>query len=96
MENNQKTFEELTAGAVKCLRERLRRASGTQIHYIVLWNRIKKYIDSREIKFLDTTNCNDFLKFEYANRDFKDLTKRDRDAVKSVEVLIEYIQNSSN
>jgi site-specific recombinase XerD len=95
MENNQKTFEEITAGAVKCLKERLRRASGTQIHYIVLWNRIRKYMDSRKIKFLDTTICNDFLKSEYVNRDFKDLTKRDRDTVKAVEVLIEYINTGT-
>jgi site-specific recombinase XerD len=95
MENNQKTFKELTAGALTCLNERLRRTSGTQRHYIVLWNRVKKYMDSREIRVLDTLVCDNFLEHEYAERDFSDLTKRERDAIKAVEVLKEYIQSGT-
>jgi site-specific recombinase XerD len=91
MENNQMTFEELTKGAVKCLQERLGRSSSTQQHYVVLWNRIKKHMVSREILFLDTSVCEDFLKSEYFNKDFSELTKRDRDMVKAVEILMEYI-----
>lgn len=95
MKNNKMTFDELTTGAVKCLKERLHRSSGTQHHYIVLWNRIKKYMDSRKISFLDNVVCDAFLEHEYAKRDFSDLTKRDRDAIKAVEVLKEYIQSGT-
>jgi site-specific recombinase XerD len=95
MENNKRTFEELTTGAVNCLKEKLHRSSGTQHHYIVLWNRIKKYMNSKEIRFLDPIVCDDFLEHEYAERDFSDLTKRDRDAIKAVEVLKEYIQSGT-
>ena len=93
--NNRRTFEELTTGAVKCLKERLRRTSGTQHHYLVLWNRIRRYMNSREIRFLDFTVCDAFLKYTYADRDFKDLTKRDRDMIKAVEVLAEYINTGT-
>lgn len=95
MESNQRTFKEFTAGARTCLNERLRRSSGTQRHYIVLWNRVKKYMDSREICFLDPVVCDDFLEHEYAERDFNNLSKRDRDAIKAVEVLKEYIQSGT-
>ncbi|MFO8055617.1 MAG: site-specific integrase [Bacteroidales bacterium] len=95
MENNKKTFEELTVGAVKCLKEKLHRTSATQHHYIVLWNRVKKYMDSRKIRFLDSIVCDGFLEHEYSKRDFNDLTKRDRDAIKAVEVLKEYIQSGT-
>jgi site-specific recombinase XerD len=96
MENNdQRTFEELTTGAAKCLKERHRRAPGTQRHYLVLWNRIRRYMDSRKIRFLDTTVCDAYLEHTYADQDFMDLTKRDRDMIKAVEVLAEYINTGT-
>lgn len=96
MENsNQKTFEELTAGAVTCLKERLGRALGTQHHYLVLWNRIRRYMDSREIRFLDSTICDAFLQNTYADQNFKDLTKRDRDMIRAVQVLAEFIKTGT-
>lgn len=95
MERNQRTYLELTAEAVKCIKERLHRARGTQRHYVVLWNRIQKYMRLRGINFLDSTVCDDFLKHEYSDRDYKDLSKRDRDMVKAVEVLVEYINTGT-
>jgi hypothetical protein len=95
MKNYQRTFEELTMGAVMCIKERLHRTLDTQHHYIVLWNRIQKYMKSQEIRFLDSAVCDSFLKHEYADLDFSGLTKRDRDAIKAVEVLKEYIQTGT-
>ena len=55
MENNdQRAFEELTAGAAKCLKERHRRAPGTQRHYLVLWNRIRRYMDRFGVEAVET------------------------------------------
>lgn len=48
-------------------------------------------MDSRKIKTLDSTICKAFLDHTYADQDFGDLTKRDRDMIKAVEVLTEYI-----
>lgn len=96
MENkDQRIFEELTAGAAKCLKERLRRAPGTLHHYHVLWNRIRKYMDSRKIRFLDSSICDAFLVHTYADKNFADLTKRDRDMVRAVEVLTEFIDTGT-
>lgn len=96
MENkHQRIFEELTAGAARCLQERLRRAPGTLHHYHVLWNRIQKYMDYREIRILNTTVCNDFLEHTYADQNFSNLTKRDRDMIRAVEVLMEYIESGT-
>ncbi|MEN8251701.1 MAG: tyrosine-type recombinase/integrase [Bacteroidota bacterium] len=96
MENkDQRIFEELAAGAAKCLKERLRRAPGTLHHYHVLWNRIRKYMNSREIKIFDSTICNAFLEHTYGDQDFGDLTKRDRDMIRAVEVLREYIDTGT-
>lgn len=92
---DQKTYEELTAGALRCLKERLRRTPGTLRHYLVLWNRIRKYTDSREIKFLSSTICAAFLEDTYADQSFANLTKRDRDMIKAVEVLVEYINTGT-
>ena len=93
--NNQKTFKVLTAGAEKCLKERLKRSPGTLRHYSILWNRIRYYMESQGIQFLDSAVCNAFLEHAYSKRDFNDLTKRDRDMIKAVEVLIEFINTGT-
>jgi len=96
MENNkQKSFEDLTTGAANCLKERLRRTPGTVRHYLVLWNRIRKFMDSQEIEFLDSTVCSAFFEHTYSDQNFADLTKRDRDMIKAVEVLDEYINTGT-
>lgn len=94
-DTNQKTFEELTAGAVKCLKEKLRRTPGTLRHYLVLWNRIRRYMNSRKIHFLDSTVCNAFLMDTYADQDFFALSKRDRDMIRAVEILAGYINTGT-
>lgn len=44
---------------------------------------------------LDSIICDAFLEHEYSERDFSDLTKRDRDMIKAIEVLKEYIQSGT-
>jgi integrase len=52
-------------------------------------------MDSKGVQFLDSTVCNTFLGHAYSGRDFNDLTKRDRDMIKAVEVLMEFINTGT-
>jgi hypothetical protein len=85
----------LTTSAEKCLKERLKRTPSTLLHYSILWNRIRYYMEYQGIQFLDSTVCNAFLEHTYSKQEFNDLTKRDRDMIKAVEVLIEFINTGT-
>jgi site-specific recombinase XerD len=95
MENNQRTFEEVTSQATICLKDRLLRAQGTLHHYNCLWSRIKEYMKLHDIKFIDATVCNNYLLQEFNHRDYNTLTKREKDCVKTFTALIEFIETGS-
>lgn len=95
MENNQRTFEEVTSQATICLRDRLRRANGTLLFYNGLWSRIKRYMKLQNIKYIDATVCNNYILQEYDHRDYNTLTKREKDCVKAFTTLIEFIETGT-
>ena len=95
MENNQRTFEEVTSQAAICLKDHLMRAPGTIHHYNILWSRIKRYMEKHNIKFIDATVCKNYLLQEFGHIDYISLTKREKDCVKTFTVLIEFIETCS-
>ena len=96
MENNQRTFEEVTSQAAICLKDHLMRAPGTIHHYNGLWSRIKRYMKLHNIKFIDATVCNNYILQEYGHLDYNTLTKREKDCVKAFTTLIEFIRDRNN
>jgi len=95
MEKEQKSFEEVTSQATECLKNRLSRADGTLHHYNCLWLRIKRYMDTQCIDFIDAAVCKDYLLQEFDNRDYCTLSKREKDSVKAFSILIEFIETGT-
>jgi site-specific recombinase XerD len=95
MENNQHTFEEVTSQATICLKNKLLRADGTLHFYNSHWRRIKRYMESQNIDFIDAKVCKVYLFKEFENRNYDELTKNEKDTVKTVNTLIEFIDTGT-
>jgi site-specific recombinase XerD len=95
MEMKQKTFKEVTSLATTCLKSKLSRANGTLRYYNWHWRKLKKFMESKGIQFIDAAICKDFLIQEYGNKDFDKLPKRDKDIVKTIIVLIEFMETDT-
>lgn len=95
MEATSKTFEELTSGAANFLMEELSRTPGTAHHYHCLWRRVKKYMDFHHIQHFDPLVGKEYLLHEFGDRDYNNLTKREKDLVKAVNVLSEFHKTGS-
>ena len=90
-----RTFEEVTCQALKCLKNRLSRAVGTLRYYKFHWRRIKRFMESRGIDFIDSEVCQDYLLQKFGDSDYSSLVKRDKDTVKTVTILMEFIESGN-
>jgi len=95
MENKQHNFEELTVQATACLKNKLLRADGTLHFYNYHWRRIRRFMKLQSIEFVDANVCRDYLLSEFDNRDFDKLTKNEKDTVKTINSLIEFIETGT-
>lgn len=90
-----KTIDEITSGASDCLRKKRSRSDGTIRHYNVLWRKVKRYMESKEIKHFDSTVGQDYLLEEFGNRDYSKLSKSEKDLIRGVNVLCEFQETGS-
>ena len=95
MENGQRTFQEVTPLATNCLRTKLSRADGTLRFYNLHWRKLCRYMESQDIHFIEPAVCKRYLLQEYDNQDFETLCKRDKDTIKCISVLIEFLETGS-
>ena len=91
----KKTFEEVTSQAIMCLKNRLLRAAGTLKYYNYHWRRIKRFMESKDIEFIDAAVCQDYLLHEFGDRDYSSLAKGEKDDVKVFTTLIEFIESGT-
>jgi len=91
----KKSFEDVTEQATECLKNRLSRADGTLKFYNCHWRRIKRFMQSQGVELVDSAICNDYLLQEFGERDYSTLSKREKDNVKAVTTLIEFIESGS-
>jgi site-specific recombinase XerD len=91
----QRTFKEATFQASKCLKSRLSRAEGTLKYYNCHWRRIKRFMESKSLDFIDSDVCQDYLLQEFGDRDFSTLAKGEKDTVKTVTALIEFFESGT-
>ncbi|HYN44386.1 MAG TPA: site-specific integrase [Candidatus Limnocylindrales bacterium] len=89
MKKKCKTFEELTSLATDFLRDKLLRSEGTVYHYRVLWRRLRRYMESKQVEHFDATIGKEYLLHEFGDRDYSRLNKREKDLIRSVHVLCE-------
>ena len=95
MKDKQRDYDEVVHGAAECLKNKLGRTKGTLHDYKCLWRRVKYYMDYHEIDSLNTVVCKEYLMHTYENRDYCKLSKRDYDAIRAVNVLVEYLETGT-
>ena len=91
----KRTFEEVTCQAVTCLKDRLSRAAGTLKYYNCHWRRIKRFMESKGIGFINSSVCQDYLLQRFGDRDYSTLAKGEKDTVKTITTLIEFIESGT-
>ncbi len=92
MEITQGTYFEVISKATKYLRERYSRTENTFKHYKRRWGRVKTFMDSHNIRIIDASVCRNYLLNEFNNRDYSDLTKWEQEVVRTVNLLIEFME----
>ena len=91
----KRTYEEVTSHATKCLRDKLSRANGTLKYYNCHWRKVKRFMETNGIDFIDTKVCRDYLLQKFDDRDYSTLAKGEKDTVKVITVLIEFLESGT-
>jgi hypothetical protein len=91
----KRSFKEATCQATKCLKNKLSRADGTLKYYNCHWRRIKRFMKFKGLDFIDSDICRDYLLQEFGVRDYSTLAKGEKDTVKTVTVLIEFLESGT-
>jgi len=89
------TYDEVISKATEYLRERFSRAECTLSRYQNRWKKVKNYMESRNITEIDASVCRDYLLSEFDNRDYQELTKREKETVSIVKILLEFIETGA-
>ena len=91
----KRSFEEATCQATKCLKNKFSRAEGTLKYYNCHWRGIKRFMKFKGLDFIDSDICKDYLLQEFGVRDYSTLAKGERDTVKTVTALIEFLESGT-
>ena len=89
------TYDEVISKAIEYLRERFSRADCTLKCYQNRWEKVKNYMDSNKISEIDASVCRDYLLNEFINRNYHELTTREKEVVGNVNILIEFLETGA-
>ncbi len=89
------TYDEVISKVTEYLRERYLRADCTLSRYQNRWKRVKYYMESRNITEINASVCRDYLLSEFDNRDYQELTKKEKETVGIVNVLLEFLETGA-
>ena len=92
MEKVKETYDETISKAIKYLRERFSRSDKTLRDYQNRWRRVKSYMDLHNISEIDASVCRDYLLHTFDNRD---LTKYEKEVVRNINILIEFLETGA-
>jgi len=95
MEKVKGTYDEVISKAVVYLREKFSRADCTLKRYQNRWGGVKNYMDSHNISEINAYVCRDYLLTEFDNRDYHELTIREKEVVGNVNILIEFLETGA-
>ena len=95
MEKAKGNYEEVISKISEYLRKRFLRKDNTLKQYRCYWGKVKRYMDSQNIRDIDASVCRDYLLYEFNNRDFNELTKREKVIVSTVNILIEFLETGA-
>ena len=92
MQEKCKTFEELITAASDYLRNKLLRAENTIKLTTHVWRRVNKFMDFQKIENFTSSVGQDYNRKKIGNRQLKDLSKAERDAIHFVNILCEFFE----
>ena len=95
MEKVKGTYDEVISNVIEYLRERFSRADCTLSRYQNRWEKVKNYMDSHNIREIDASICRDYLLNEFDNRDYQELTKREKAVLGSMHILLEFLETGA-
>jgi site-specific recombinase XerD len=92
MQEKCKTFEELIKAASDYLRNKLSRAENTIKLATHAWRRVKRFMDFQKIENFTSAVGQDYNRIRIGNRQLKELSKAERDAIHFVDILCEFFE----
>jgi site-specific recombinase XerD len=95
MEKAKGNYEGVISKISEYLRKRFLRKGNTLKQYRCYWGKVKRYMDSQNIRDIDASVCRDYLLYEFNNPDFSELTKREKVIVSTVNILIEFLETGA-
>lgn len=91
MGDNSKTFESVTSSILKVLKEDLLRTDGTLESYSWRWNRLKRFMETHNLRHLTPDVCDNFLLSVYGAKDLSSLGTGDKKLISSIRLLKHFL-----
>src|SRR3954453_7441111 len=90
MQQKFKTFEDLIIEASNYLRDKMRKAENTVKTFVLLWRRIKRYMDFQKIEHFSSSVGKEYIEKKISSRPYNELSKAEKNAVHSVKILCQF------
>lgn len=91
MPNNLKTFEAVTSSMLRVLKEDLLRKDGTLESYLWKWNRVRRFMESHNLRYLTPDICDNFLLSIYGTKELSLLSGEDKKLVSAILLLKHFL-----
>ncbi|HEU0228242.1 MAG TPA: site-specific integrase [Arachidicoccus soli] len=91
MTNNSKTFEAVTSSMLRVLKEDLHRKDGTLESYSGKWNRVKRFMEGHNLRYLTPDICDNFLLSIYGTKELSLLSGEDKKLVSAILLLKHFL-----
>lgn len=95
MEKVNGTYDDVISKVTEYLRERFSRADCTLKRYQNHWGEVKNYMDCHNTSEINASVCRDYLLNEFNNRDYRELSQKEKAVVGSVNILIEFLETDA-
>ena len=95
MKSKWKSFDELSFNAARFLINKMGRSQETAKQYVCYWRRIKRYMHNNGIKEFDSSVGKAYLLLQFGDTDYSQLSKSQKDVIRSVRVLSDFSDNGS-
>ena len=91
MTNNSKRFEAVTSSMLRVLKEDLHRKDGTLESYSGKWNRVKRFMEGHNLRYLTPDICDNFLLSIYGTKELSLLSGEDKKLVSAILLLKHFL-----
>lgn len=90
-----KTFEAVIADITTYFKEQRKASEHCILGYKTVWNKLKAYLDLKQIDLLDVNTCKAFLSYLFEEKDYSYLTIYERFHIMVIHDLVEYLNTGT-